>query len=496
MRPPTHTARRPPFDGRALMAAAFSWGLSLLTVAGLATVGWLGHATHWTFGLGGGHDSHGAVQAAHAEHAEHAGHAGHADDAERGTAAEAFAVVQGDPVPGQARERIEFQSREMLDRTGIELIAVQRRTMVSELLVNGVVQYDARRTAELSARVSGSVWRVEKHLGDTVHEGDVLLVVESRDVGRLKAEFLNAMVAFEARREQFEILQGVQGAVLGRQVREAISELRAARNHLTIAEQELVNLGLRVSIADYMGLDDDARATKLRTVGIAPELLQGIDPVEVSSNLLPLCSPFAGVVIGRDAVVGEFVEAGEPIFEVTDVSTMWVILNVAKEDAAKVALGQPIRFFPDGSTAEFPSRISWISTNVNSQTRTLQVRAEIHSAAPHAQGTDGEVALKANTFGSGFIELDRHEDALVVPRDSVQWDGRQWVVFVPAGDLVFEPRTVSLGLAEGDRVEILADFGANGPPESVVGQGSHVLKSQVVLERLERGEPDTGPLEP
>ena len=493
MRPPTHTARRPPVDGRALMAEAFSWGLSLLTVAGLATGGWLGHATHWTFGLGGGHASHGAVQAAHTEHAEPANHAGHA---ERGTAAEAFAVVQGDPVPGQARERIEFQSREMLDRTGIELIPVQRRPMVSELLVNGVVQYDARRTAELSARVSGSVWRVEKHLGDTVHEGDVLLVVESRDVGRLKAEFLNAMVAFEARREQFEILQGVQGAVLGRQLREAISDLREARNHLTIAEQGLVNLGLRVSIADYMGLDDDARATKLRTVGIAPELLQGIDPVEVSSNLLPLCSPFAGVVIGRDAVVGEFVEAGEPIFEVTDVSTMWVILNVAKEDAAKVALGQPIRFFPDGSTAEFPSRISWISTNVNSQTRTLQVRAEIHSAAPHAQGTDGEVALKANTFGSGFIELDRHEDALVVPRDSVQWDGRQWVVFVPAGDLVFEPRTVSLGLAEGDRVEILADFGANGPPESVVGQGSHVLKSQVVLERLERGEPDTGPLEP
>ena len=493
MHPPTHTARRPPFDGRALMAAAFSWGLSLLTVAGLATVGWLGHATHWTFGLGGGHASHGAVQAAHSEHAAPANHADHAD---RATAAEAFAVVQGDPGPGQTRERIEFQSREMLDRTGIELIPVQRRPMVSELLVNGVVQYDARRTAELSARVSGSVWRVEKHLGDTVHEGDVLLVVESRDVGRLKAEFLNAMVAFEARREQFEILQGVQGAVLGRQLREAISDLREARNHLTIAEQGLVNLGLRVSIADYMGLDDDARATKLRTVGIAPELLEGIDPLEVSSNLLPLCSPFAGVVIGRDAVVGEFVEAGEPIFDVTDVSTMWVILNVAKEDAAKVALGQPIRFFPDGSTAEFPSRISWISTDVNSETRTLQVRAEIHSAAPHAQGTDGEVALKANTFGSGFIELDRHEDAVVVPRDSVQWDGREWVVFVPAGDLGFEPRAVSLGLAEGNRVEILADFGANGPPESVVGQGSHVLKSQVVLERLERGETDTGPLEP
>jgi len=475
------------------MAEALSWGLSLLTVAGLATVGWLGHATHWTFGLGGGHASHGAVQAAHTDIAEHAGHA---DDAERGTAAEAFAVVQGDPAPDKNREQIAFRSQEMLDRTGIELIAVQRRTMVSELLVNGVVQYDARRTAELSTRVSGSVWRVEKHLGDTVHQGDVLLVVESRDVGRLKAEFLNAMVSFEARREQFEILQGVQGAVLGRQLREAISDLREARNHLTIAEQELVNLGLRVSIADYMGLDDDARATKLRTLGIAPELLAGIDPVEVSSNLLPLCAPFAGVVIGRDAVVGEFVEAGEPIFEVTDVSTMWVILNVVKEDAAKVALGQAVRFFPDGSTEEFPSRISWISTDVNSQTRTLQVRAEIHSAAPHAQGTEGEVALKANTFGSGFIELKRHEEALVVPRNSVQWDGRRWVVFVPAGDLVFEPRAVRLGLAEGGQVEILADFGAAGPPESVVGQGSHVLKSQVVLDRLERGEPDAAPVEP
>mgnify|MGYP003339587627 CR=1 FL=1 len=310
--------------------------------------------------------------------------------------------------------------------------------MVSELLASGVVQYDQRQIAQLSARVPGSVWRVEKHLGDSVRKGDVLLVIESRDVGSLKAEFLNALVAHEARREQLSILEEVKGAVMGRQLREAKSAVREARNHLTNAEQALVNLGLDVSIADYEPLDDAARAARIRTAGLPPALLAAIDPDHVTSNLLPLYAPFDGIVIGREAVVGEVIDPAEPIFEVADVSTMWVVLNVSKEDAGRVALGQRVRFRPDGSTDEYESRVAWISTEVNQQTRTLEVRAEIANPAEGRGGaaqTGGAVAaLRANTFGNGRIEVDRRGTAIVVPRNSVQWDGSRWVVFVPDGE--------------------------------------------------------------
>jgi len=455
-----------------IVSAITSWALSIVTTAALAAVGWFGHATHWTFGLGG-HDS------------AHAADTGHMK-------ADAHAVAEDAPLAAGEADAVRFRSQEALERTGIELVPVKERPVVSELVVSGVVQYDQRHIAQLSARVPGSVWRVEKHLGDTVRKGDVLLVIESSEVGRLKADFLNALVAHEARREQLAILEEVKGAVMGRQLREAKSSLREARNHLTNAEQALVNLGLDVSVADYEPLDDEARADRIRTAGLPETLLSTIDPARVTSNLLPLYAPFDGVVIGRDAVAGEIIAPAAPIFEVADVSTMWVVLNVSKEDAGKVAIGQPVRFRPDGSSEEYDSRVAWISTQVDEQTRTLEVRAEIPNrpaATVSVPAVAGSVAaLRANTFGKGTIELDRRGTALVVPRRSVQWDGSRWVVFVPAGAQAFAARPVHPGVQQGEDVEIVGDFAGAGPPTHVVGSGSHVLKSQLLLERMEAGE--------
>ena len=451
-----------------LVAAIVSWALSIVTTAALAAVGWFGHATHWTFGLAG-----------------HAGHAGHADGHEPAAHASPDHGAQAEAghgeVPAREADAVHFKSKEAMERTGIELVPIEERPMVSELVASGVVHYDQRHIAQLSARVPGSVWRVEKHQGDVVQKGDVLLVIESSEVGRLKADFLNALVAHEARVEQQKILEEVKGAVMGRQLREAKSALREARNHLHNAEQGLVNLGLNVSIADYEPLDDDARAARIRTTGLPHSLLGVIDPDRVTSNLLPLYAPFDGIVIGRDAVVGEVIDPAQPIFEVADVSTMWVVLNISKEDAGRVALGQRVRFRPDGSTDEYESRVAWISTEVNEETRTLEVRAEIPTTA-------GAAGLRANTFGNGRIEVDRRGTAIVVPRSSVQWDGSRWVVFVPTGESTFVARPVSPGVQQGDSIEIVGDFAGGIRPTHVVGAGSHVLKSQILLERMEAGE--------
>jgi len=457
-----------------LVAALASWTLSVVTTAALAMVGWFGHATHWTFGFGGHAEDHAA--AAHSA-------PGHGEQA---------VTEHGDVQAGEA-DAVRFTSKEAMERTGIELVPVEERPMVSELVASGVVLYDQRHIAQLSARVPGSVWRVERHLGDSVRKGDVLLVIESRDVGRLKADFLNAMVDYEARLEQTKILEEVKGAVMGRQIREAKSAFREARNHLHNAEQALVNLGLDVSIATYEPLDDVARAARIRTAGLPDPLLAAIDAEHVTSNLLPLYAPFDGIVIGRDAVVGEVIDPTEPIFEVADVSTMWVVLNISKEDAGRVALGQRVRFRPDGSTDEYESRIAWISTEVNEETRTLEVRAEISNApGATAVASPGDrskpAGLRANTFGNGRIEVDRRGRAIVVPRSSVQWDGSRWVVFVPTGDSTFAARPVSPGFQQGDSIEIVGDFATGGIPTHVVGTGSHVLKSQVLLDRMEAGE--------
>lgn len=451
--------------GGGLVAALLGWATSLATVAGLAAVGWLGHSTHWTFGFG---------EHAHAELASPGDKASHDQTAhEQGRHASAAAATTSDDV-------IRFASPTAVEQSGIEIVPVEARPMVSELSVNGVVRYDERRVAQLSSRVPGSVWRVEKHLGDTVRRGDVLVIVESSEVGRLKAEFLNALVAFEKQREQLTILEEVKGAVLGRQIRETKSALREARIHLTNAEQALVNLGFDLTVSEFEKLDDDRRADRIRTLGLGPDVLEGSDRTRITSNLLPLRAPFDGTIIGREAALGEIVEASRPIFEVADVSNMWVLLSVSKEDAGKVALGQPVRFRPDGTAGDVESRITWISTEVNDATRTLEVRAEVAAG--------GSIPLRANTFGSGRIEVARVVSALVVPRQSVQWDGSRWVIFEPAGEAAFRPRHVQPGLRDGEVVQVAGDdFGAS-PPTRVVAAGSHVLKSRILLDRMESGE--------
>lgn len=458
----TRSSRR--ISWAAVVASLSSWTLSIVTTAALAAVGWYGHATHWTFGFGGDH--HGTHDGSQA--ADHTG----------GT------------VAADADGTVRFPSQKSLERSGIEVVPVEKRPVVSELVCNGVVAYDERRIAQLSTRVPGSIWRVEKHLGDEVRKGDVLLVIDSQEVGSLKADFLNALVSYESRREQLTILEEVKGAVMGRQLREARAAMREARNHLTNAEQALVNLGFEISIRDYESLDDETRAARIRTLGLPPAIVSGFDRARVTSNLLPLYAPFDGVVVGREAVVGEVIEAAKPIFEVADVSTMLLVLNVSKEDAGKVAIGQPVRFRPDGSSEEFTSRITWISTEVNEATRTLQVRAEVANRAESAPDTDAEPShsLRANTYGSGRIEIDRRGTAVVVPRSSVQWDGSRWVVFVPSGETAFAARPVKPGVRDGDVVEIASDAATDPQFTHVVGAGSHVLKSQILLERMEKGE--------
>jgi cobalt-zinc-cadmium efflux system membrane fusion protein len=283
-------------------------------------------------------------------------------------------------------------------------------------------------------------------------------------------------VVFESKKESLAILEEIKGAVMGRQLREARAALREARNDLMNAEQSLINLGFEIAIDEFQKLDDDARAAKMRTLGLPVSLLAGVDAERLSSNLLPLVAPFDGVVIGRDA------DPSSSIFEVADLSTMWIVLNVAKEDAARIQIGQNILFRPDGSDRDFESHVTWISTELDETTRTLQVRAEVSTG--EKTSSEELSGLRANAFGRGRIEISRRSIASVVPLESVQSLGGEWVVFVPKDATTFELKTVEKGLESDGSVEVEGDLAG---ATHVVGPGSHVLKSRVLLERMEAG---------
>jgi len=433
----------------------------VFTMGVLLAIGFWGHHTHWRM-ISVAEDAHAEAPAAVAD-------------------ASPSATVPAGTMPDDAPRlpsRIEFKSLEALKKAGVGTTVVANRPMAEEIVATGEVDYDATRRAQLSSRVAGTVWRIEKQVGEPIRKGDVLVIVESADVGQMKADFLQAVVNRELKSMVYDRLQSAGPALPEVQRRTARAELREANIRLFNAQQTLVNHGLPVRLEDIQGLSDEEMAKKMQFLGLPEVIVAGLDPEKTTANLIPLVAPFDGVVIGRDVALGELVSPEGLHFEIADISRMWIRLGVRKEDASRLEIGQSLTFLPANSEDPVESRIDWISTEVDELTRTLQVRAEIdNQVVEETHAGIEQFLLRANTFGLGRICIRESKEAVVVPSEAVQWSADGAVVFVQAGPQTFESRRVETGVSSADFTEVLSGLKAG---EVIATQGSHVLKSEAL----------------
>ena len=435
-------------------------------LAALVAVGWFGHHTHWTF-RPVSHDGEGT----HGEPVQGAG---------------AHSVVPGkvetNPV-ANGDWKITFPSEHSLQVSGITTAPLQQKPIAERIQTTGVITYDERISASLSARTTGTVFQVCKHVGQAIKKGDVLVVVDAADVGQSKSEFLSALVAQEAKVEVLSNLESLAaGAIPQRQVREARVALREAKIRLLNAEQTLLNLGFNIRSEEYQALDDAARAERIRFLGLPDSVVEGLH--KMTSNLLPIRATFDGVVLRQEVALGETAEVGKPILEIADIRRMWLKLDVPKEGASQLALGQQVTFNPDGVEKDLHATITWISTEMNQQTRTLQIRAEVDNPVVSTDPQTGSEVrlLRANTFGTGTIILRSSDSALVAPVSAILHDDRQALVFAKIDDLTFQRVNVSVGVRDGGVVELLP--GTLKPGTEIVVRGGHVLKSEWTLNHV------------
>jgi cobalt-zinc-cadmium efflux system membrane fusion protein len=376
---------------------------------------------------------------------------------------------------------IRLASVESVRKAGILCAAVQEREMDEYVTSYGIVAYDETRLAQLSPRVPGIAARVEKEVGDHVLKGDLLAIIDSLDVGRAKAAFLQADVNYNLKQLNLKQLKSIANSVAERQLREAEADVREARVQRFNAQQALINLGLPITLSEIVGISDEDLARRIQFLGLPPNVAAEYNPENASANLLPLLSPLEGMVIRRELVTGEVVDPSQAQFVVADVRNMWLKLNVGKEDTMRLAIGQEVFFSADGLPGEVPSKLSWIGTEVDEKTRKVPVRAAIENRSLDGDETGyvtGQWLLRANMFGTGRIRIRERPTALVVPSTAVQWDGAHHLVFVPQGDgASFQPRRVRLGVTRDGYSEI-RDGALLG--EQVVSAGSYVLKSELM----------------
>lgn len=396
-------------------------------------------------------------------------------------------------LPGEDYPLLEFESSEAVAQTGITTLPIDPAPLDEYVDASALVGYDQTRLAQLSSRVPGQIWSVEKHLGDWVKKNDVLAIIDAEEVGRAKAEFIQEAQLSYFKAELLERLRSVDpGVIAERSLRETELQVREARVRRFTAQQKLLNLGLPVDLSEKVPLSPEEMARRLQFLSLPQELVERMNPRPTTANLIPLLAPMDGMLIRQGVVVGELVGRDNPQIELADTRTMWVRLSVRKEDAAKLELGQSATFTPDGSSRTFTARLSWISSEIDEKTRTVQARMDVanplvspRSSEGDRVPTPGRRVLQANLFGTARIRVQRHPDALVVPENAVQRVGLTPMIFVAQPDgKSFQPRKVRLGLTSNGGIQIV-----NGlkPHERVVTAGSYVLKSEMMRETLSAG---------
>ncbi|KAA1258104.1 Cobalt-zinc-cadmium resistance protein CzcB [Rubripirellula obstinata] len=397
-------------------------------------------------------------------------------------AAEALSLIpraQNLPLSSSAGSRIQFATIEAMNKAGVDVEPVTRASITESIEAAGEIQYDATKTAQVSPSADGIVRKVLVNVGDWVKVGDVLAVVDSKDIGRLKSELLSALLEERLQLDQLARVEKLapSGAVPGSRVIEVKTAMQKAIVAVEQVIRDFANLGVSV---DHVALQSSNLAEtkrRVREIGMTQ-----IDSSTGGDNLIAVTAPIEGRIVDRDITVGEVVDRGSRMFRIADTRTVWLDLRVAAEQASLARLGLPVRYQGDGSQVKHDGLITWISSDVDPQTRTVRVRAELSNA---------DASLRNESFGRGEIVLRQEPSAIVVPEESLQWDGSSHVVFVRDARFFekdrpkfFVTRSVRPGAKQDGFVEIIAGV---WPGEVVASSGSDVLRAQLLRSNLGAG---------
>jgi cobalt-zinc-cadmium efflux system membrane fusion protein len=327
---------------------------------------------------------------------------------------------------------------------GIQVEGARLLPMEESISCYGSASFNLNKYVMVPPRADGILRKIAVDVGSKVRSGDELAIVDSQTMGDLKASYIKSLVHEEHLRWQLESFKAAGQGIATKNVLEA--------QHL-----------LEEQLTDTARLKD-----RLDNFGLSPAQIETIVKTKDVSVRLSVLAPRDGVVVDRKAVEGQAVQTTSMLFAIADLDTMWVQLNVYERHLNQIRLGQRVEFFPDGLPGQaFHGQVTWVSPEVNHETRTIQLRTEVANR-------DG--VLRANMFGRGELPAAEPRQRLVVPRSAVQSHQGGHIVFVQKPDGLFEARKIEIGLKNEQFWEIAAGLERG---EMVATSGSFLLKSNL-----------------
>jgi Cu(I)/Ag(I) efflux system membrane fusion protein len=338
-----------------------------------------------------------------------------------------IAVYEGEEA-GDSSVRVGI---ERVQRVGVRTAPAERRVLTQPVRAAGAVQLDERRIKSVTLRFDGYIEKLFANATEQfVREGEPLFRVYSQPLQLAQVDLAYALRENKARGTPPDADRVVESAMV-----------------------RMRNLGV-----------PESRIREVRESGANPRTLDWP-------------APMSGVVVEKKVIEGQRAQAGDELFRIADLGTVWIIAEVPEQDLGRVRVGDRatarLRALP-GETRE--GRVTFIYTRLKNETRTGRIRIELPNPDLH---------LKVDMYADVTIETGAGEAmAVAVPDAAVIDAGARQVAFVAKGEGRFEPRAVKLGRRGDGYVEILDGIGEG---EEVVVAAAFLIDAESNLKAALQG---------
>ena len=311
---------------------------------------------------------------------------------------------------------------------GVRVGVVEQRPFATTVRTVGTVAYDERRIKQVNLRVAGWVTRLDvNYTGQFVRAGEPLLTIYSPELASTQAEYRLAL------RTQARVGQ---------------------------SPMEPIRTGADAQV--------QAARERLRRFNLNDEQIEALAQSEPRAETT-LVAPISGVVTKKMALQGAYATPEMPLYEIADLSTVWVQAQVYEHELSLVAVGQGA----DVTLAAYPNevfngRVVFIDPTLTPETRTARVRVEL---------SNRDLRLKPGMYGDVTIHVPA-KSVLAVPREAVLDSGTRILAFLDRGEGRFEPREIKIGRTSEGYTEVVEGLQAG---DHVVTSGTFLIDSESKL---------------
>jgi len=367
---------------------------------------------------------------------------------------EASSKEAAQPQKAEEENTVEIEP-EKQQLIGVKTVAAEVMPMQKIIRTVGRIEYDERKLATINTKFEG--WIEKLHIdytGKYVKKGQPLAEIYSPELVATQQEFLNVLKWTKQDTPLNPLL--IEGKI----------------PPLKKGDEGGFSDELSSMLAGDAGRIVDAARQRLKLWDITDEQIKKIEESGEPIRTLTIYSPVNGYVVQKEAMRGMRIMPGEKLFDIADLSTVWVISDIYEYELSSVKAGQAanisLSYFPEKI---FSSTIDYIYPALSGDTKTAKVRFTI--ANPSAQ-------LKPQMFTNVEIKVSMGK-RLAIPDDAVIDTGTRQIIYVDKGEGYFEAREVRIGLKADGMTEVLHGLEAG---EKVAASGTFLIDSEAQLKGI------------